>query len=132
MPIPRHAEAGQALLLMLGALTAVLVGATVLGGVAQAIGRRGDSQRAADLAALAAARALRTAYPRVFEPAEIGGRPNAAHLERDAYVGLGRRLAIDTARRNGADDVEVEFPGAALAPVRMRVRVRGRIRLGPG
>jgi len=132
MPTPHHAEAGQALLLILGALTAVLIGATVLGGVAQAIGRRGDSQRAADLAALAAARALRTAYPRVFEPAEIGGRPNAAHLERDAYVALGRRVAIETARRNGADDADVDFPGAALAPLRVRVRVRARIRLGPG
>src|SRR3954447_14493884 len=116
MPPTRSDESGQALLLVLGALVAVLLGAVVLGGVAQAIGRRGDSQRAADLAALAAARALRTAYPRGVEPARIAGRPNAAHLERDAYVALGRRLAIDTARRNGAEDVDVDLPGVALAP----------------
>jgi hypothetical protein len=132
MPTTPRAEAGQALLLMLGALAAVLVGALVLGGVAQAISRRGASQRAADLAALAGARAMRSAYPRVFAPAEIGGRPNAAHLERAEYVAIGRRIAVDTARRNGADDVDIEFPGDALAPLRVRVRVRHRIALGPG
>jgi hypothetical protein len=132
MPIMLRAEAGQALLLMLGALVAVLLGAVVLGGVAQAITRRGDSQRAADIAALAGARALRTAYPRVFEPAEIDARPNPAHLERSEYIAIGRRIALETARRNGADDVDVEFPGDALAPLRVRVRVRHRIALGPG
>ena len=54
-------ERGQSLILMLGALTAVLLGALVLGGVGRAIGVRGDRQGAADLAALAAARAMRVA-----------------------------------------------------------------------
>src|SRR5215211_598231 len=131
MPLNARAEPGQALVLMLGALVAVLLGAVVLGGVAQAITRRGDSQRAADIAALAGARALRTAYPRVFEPAEIAGRPNPVHLERSEYVAIGRRIALETARRNGARDVEVEFPGDALAPLRVRVRVRDEISIGP-
>src|SRR5215218_2666880 len=131
MPLNARAEPGQALVLMLGALVAVLLGAVVLGGVAQAITRRGDSQRAADIAALAGARALRTAYPRVFEPAEIAGRPNPSHLERSEYVAIGRRIALETARRNGARDVEVEFPGDALAPLRVRVRVRDGIPIGP-
>jgi soluble lytic murein transglycosylase-like protein len=132
MPITLRAETGQALLLMVGVLVAVLLGAVVLGGVAQAITTRGDRQRAADIAALAGARALRTAYPRVFEPTEIGGRPNPAHVERSEYLAIGRRIAMETARRNGADDVEVEFPGDALAPLRVRVRVRGQIVVGPG
>jgi hypothetical protein len=132
MPFTLRAEAGQALLLMVGALVGVLLGAVVLGGMAQAITRRGDHQRAADIAALAGARALRTAYPRVFEPAEIGGRANPAHLERSQYVAIGRRIATETARRNGADDVDVDFPGDALAPLRVRVRVRDRIAVGPG
>jgi hypothetical protein len=132
MPLNLRADAGQALLLVLGALLAVVLGAVVLGGVAQAITRRGDSQRAADIAALAAARALHTAYPRVFEPAEIGGRPNPAHLERSEYLGIGRRIALETARRNDARDVDVEFPGDALAPLRVRVRVHDRITIGPG
>jgi hypothetical protein len=132
MPFTLRSEAGQALLLMLGALVAVVLGAVVLGGVAQAITRRGDSQRAADIAALAGARALRTAYPRVFEPAGIGGRPNPSHLERTEYLAIGRRIATETARRNGADDIDVDFPGDALAPLRVRVRVRDRITVGPG
>jgi soluble lytic murein transglycosylase-like protein len=126
-----RAEDGQALLLMLGVLVTVLLGAVVLGGVAQAITSRGASQRAADLAALAGARALRTAYPRVFEPAVIGGRPNPRHLERAEYLAIGRRVALETARRNGAEDTEVQFPGDALAPLRVLVRVRDRIAIGP-
>ncbi|MEA2207303.1 MAG: hypothetical protein QOJ21_2433 [Solirubrobacteraceae bacterium] len=125
-------EAGQALLLMLGVLMAIVVGTVVLGGVARAIGVRGERQRAADLAALASARALRDVYPRVFEPAVIDGRPNPSHLDRDGYLSAGRRVAMVTARRNGARDVEVAFPGDALAPVRVRVTVRDAIRIGAG
>ena len=61
---------GQALLLVLGALAAVLLGTLLLGGVAAGISARGDRQRGADLAALSGARALRAAYPRVFIPAD--------------------------------------------------------------
>jgi hypothetical protein len=43
-------ECGQAALLMLGVLAAVLAGALVLFGFGQALGARGHSQRAADLA----------------------------------------------------------------------------------
>jgi hypothetical protein len=132
MPRIRPSEEGQALLLVVGILAAVLVGSLVLGGVARAIGVRGDRQRAADLGALAAARALREAYPRVFAPSVIRGRPNADHLERAEYLAIGRRIATLTARRNGAADVDVRFPSDALAPLRVRVVVRDRIELGPG
>src|SRR3954467_8232141 len=128
----RPAEEGQALLLVVGILVAVLVGSLVLGGVARAIGVRGDRQRAAGLGALAAARALREAYPRVFAPAVIRGQPNPDHLERAEYVAIGQRMATVTARRNGAADVDVTFPGDALAPLRVRVVVHDRIELGPG
>jgi soluble lytic murein transglycosylase-like protein len=124
-------ERGQSLILMLGALTAVLLGALVLGGVGRAIGVRGDRQGAADLAALAAARAMREAYPRVFEPAFIEGRPNPRHLERAAYLGIGRRAAQATALANGARDVGVTFPGNALAPILVRVTVRDPVDVGP-
>jgi hypothetical protein len=127
-----RSEDGQALLLVVGILAAVLVGSLVLGGVARAIGVRGDRQRAADLGALAAARALRDAYPRVFAPSVIRGRPNPEHLERSEYLAIGRRMATVTARRNDADDVEVTFPGDALAPLRVRVTVRDRIELPGG
>jgi Transglycosylase SLT domain/D-alanyl-D-alanine carboxypeptidase len=128
----RHAEQGQATLLVVGALTAVLLGAVVLGGIARAVGIRGEHQRAADLGALAGARAMRDVYPRVFAPPEIDGRPNPAHLERSEYLVLGRRIATATARRNGAADVDVTFPGKALAPLRLRVVVRDGISLGGG
>ncbi|MGZ6642759.1 MAG: hypothetical protein ACXVFT_13105, partial [Solirubrobacteraceae bacterium] len=116
---------GQALVLVLAALVALLAGTLVLGGVAAGIGAHGDHQRAADLAALSAAGAMRAAFPRVFEPADRAG-----HLERAAYLALGARAARDTARRNGMVDVRVAFPGGGLAPVRVRVVVRDPIRVG--
>jgi Transglycosylase SLT domain/D-alanyl-D-alanine carboxypeptidase/Putative Flp pilus-assembly TadE/G-like len=125
-------ERGQSVVLMLGALTAVVLGALVLGGVGRAIGVRGDRQRAADLAALAGARAMREAYPRAFEPAFIEGRPNPRHLERAAYLDIGRRAAQTTALANGARDVTVAFPGDALAPILVRVTVRDPVDVGPG
>src|SRR5918911_86424 len=125
-------EEGQAFLVVVGMLVAVLLGSVVLGGVARAVGARGERQRAADLAALAGARALREPYPRVFAPPLIDGRPNPDHLERAEYVALGRRIALETARRNGANDVEASSPGDAPAPLRTRVAVRDPIGLAPG
>jgi hypothetical protein len=120
--------AGQATVLVLGVAMALLVGALVLGAIAQRIGAQGTRQRAADLAALAGARAMHEAYPRLFEAPVVGGRRNAAHLERAAYLALGRGAATATARRNGASRVAVAFPDAAtLAPVRVRVEVRDGI-----
>jgi hypothetical protein len=125
-------EAGQALLLVVGLLMALCAGALVLGGIARGIGQRGDRQSAADLAALAAARAMHDAYTRVFEPATIRGRPNARHLERDEYLALGERAAVATAGRNGAREVRVTFPGGGLAPVHVRVTVSDPIDAGAG
>jgi hypothetical protein len=122
-----RAERGQALLLVVAALMVLLAGSLVLGAIARGIGVHADRQRAADLAALAAARAMRAAYPRVFEPAYLAGRPNPAHLERAEYLALARRAAEVTAARNGARDAVVSFPGGGLAPVRVRVVVRGAI-----
>jgi hypothetical protein len=132
-PEPRRrgdGASGQALLLVLGALLAVSVGAVVLGGIARGIGARGDRQRAADLAALAGARAMHDAYSRVFEPAVVEGRDNPEHLERSQYLALGRRAAAATAAANGADRVRVTFPGGGLAPVRVRVTVDDPILVG--
>ncbi len=125
-----RAERGQAAMLLLGLLLAVVLGAVVLGGIARGVGARGDLQRAADLAALAAARAMHDAYPRVFEPAELGGAANARHLERAEYLALGTRAAQTTASRNGAHDAQIAFPGGGLAPIRVRVIVRDAIAVG--
>lgn len=124
-------QRGQALLLTVGLLAAALIGALVLGGVARGIGARNDAQGAADLGALAAARKMREVYPRLFVPVLVGGRPNPTHLSRAAYLEHARRAAIETARRNGARDVAVDFPEAsAIAPIRVRVSVRDGIRVG--
>lgn len=129
----RRDECGQATVLVLAIAMAVLLGAFLLGAIAQGIGVQGAQQRAADLAALAAARAMHEAYPRLFEPPLIGGRPNRAHLERADYVALGRRAAVATARRNGAREIAVGFPDATtFAPVRVRVVVRDVIEVGAG
>ena len=129
----RRGSRGQASILLVGGLAGVLVGALVLGAVARAIGREGDAQRAADLAALAGARAMREAYPRLFEPATVDGRPNPRHLERAGYLELGRAAARATAAENGARAGEVAFPDAtSFAPVRIRVSVRERIEVERG
>ena len=124
---------GQASVVLVGGLAAVLVGALVLGAVSKALGREGEAQRAADLAALAGARAMREAYPRLFEPATVDGRPNPLHLDRAGYLALGRAAARATARENGAGPGEVAFPDAAsFAPVRIRVVVLERIAVERG
>jgi soluble lytic murein transglycosylase-like protein len=128
---PRGAgERGQAGLVLLGLLVAVVLGAVVLGGIARGVGARGDLQSAADLSALAAARGMHDAYPRVFEPPTIGGVVNPRHLERAGYLALGEQAARATAERNGARDVSVAFPGGGLAPIRVRVTVRDAIAVG--
>ena len=60
---------GQALVLTVGMAAAVLVGALVLGALGQALGAKSREQRAADLAAVSAAAAMRRVHPRLFEPA---------------------------------------------------------------
>src|SRR5688572_24643350 len=117
---------GQASILLLGVLVALSVGALVLGAVATAVGARDAAQRTADLAALAGARAMHAAYPRLFEPAMQAGRANPRHLEKAAYLELGRTAALAVARRNGGSPAatRVVFPDAeTIAPVRVRVTV---------
>jgi soluble lytic murein transglycosylase-like protein len=127
----RRDASGQATVLVVGLALAVLLGALVLGAIAQGIGTQGEQQRAADLAALAAARAMHEAYAGLFEAPLIAGRPNPEHLERAAYLARGRAAAVATARRNGARSVAVSFPdGATFAPVRVRVEIRDDLRVG--
>jgi hypothetical protein len=124
-------EHGQATIVLLGLAMALLLGALVLGAIAQGIGAHGGQQGAADLAALAGARAMHEAYAGLFEPPVIAGRANPAHVERAAYLERGRRAALATARRNGASKVAVSFPDAAtFAPVRVRVEIRDDLEVG--
>jgi hypothetical protein len=109
-------------------LVAVLVGVFVLSAVAHGVGRQSEAQRAADLAALAGARAMHERYFRLFEPVLIDGRPNPSHLAKDAYLAAGQDAAAAVAAANGAPDATVSFPDAeTFAPVRVRVRVQDRV-----
>jgi soluble lytic murein transglycosylase-like protein len=123
-----RSDLGQASVVLVGALLAVLAGGLVLAALARGVDRQAAQQRAADLAALAGARVMHDAYERLFEPAFLAGRPNPAHLTVAAYRAAGERAARETARRNGAHEVEVAFPDRdSFAPVRIAVTVRDRV-----
>ena len=125
-----HGESGQSLVLLLGAIAVLVAGVLTLGAFGQALGAKGRHQRAADLAAVSAARAMRDAYPRLFEPAFLRpGVPNPRHLTRAAYLALARAAAVRAAGRNGLAlrPRDVDFPERrSFAPVRVRVAVAGR------
>jgi hypothetical protein len=130
-------ERGQTTLLLLGVAFAAIAGVLVLAAFGQALGTKGRHQRAADLAAVSAARAMRDAYPRVFEPAWLRpGVPNPRHLERAEYLAVARAAAVRAGARNGVrvDQSEVRFDGDALAPLRVTVSVRGEasLHVAPG
>src|SRR3954469_421152 len=121
-------ESGQATLLMLGVLGALVVGALVLGGLGQALGAKSRHQRAADLAAMSAGAAMAKAYPRLFEPVVFpNGVPNRHHLSTLQYEALARAAAVRIGGRNGVrvNPADVRFPGDPFAPTRVAVSVRG-------
>ncbi len=127
------ASAGQASVLLVGGLAAVLVGAFVFAAVGRGAAREGAAQRAADLAALAGARAMHDAYGRLFEPVMLDHRANPQYLEKAQYLALGRAAAAGTARANGAPRARVSFPDEdSFGPVRIEVRVARRFRVGTG
>jgi hypothetical protein len=124
-------ERGQIAVLILGGLLAVAVGGLVLGALARGLATRDAAQRAADLAALAGARAMQASYARLFEPPVVAGRANPRHLEKGAYLTLGRAAAVRVAAANGAPGAAVTFPDAAtIAPARVHVRIVRRLRIG--
>ncbi len=109
---------GQAFVLLVGAMLAIVIGAAALGWLATGLASAGDRQRVADLAALAGARAM------------LDMRHRADLLTRAGYLANARQTARATARRNGARDVEVRFPDTPL-PDRVTVVVRDAIEV-PG
>jgi Putative Flp pilus-assembly TadE/G-like len=121
-------ESGQASLLLLGVLAALLAGALILFGFGQALGARSKHQRAADLAAVSAAQVMLRHYPRLFVPAVFeDGRANPHHLSNDAYLELARAAARRGASRNGVSPgrVEVSFPDTSFAPTQVTVALHG-------
>jgi hypothetical protein len=130
-------QSGQASLLFLGVLAAVLAGVLILFAFGQALGAKGKHQRGADLAAVSAAQLMSRNYPRLFEPPFLeGGIPNPHHLSNAEYLAMARAAALRGAGRNGVPPhrVDVSFPGAFFAPTRVAVGVRGaaEVRLSTG
>jgi hypothetical protein len=122
-------QRGQAAILLLGLCCALLVCVFLLFGLGRTLGAKGRHQRAADLAAMSAAVAMRAAYPRLFEPPE-----SSRHLSEADYLALTRSAAIRGARANGVriGSGDVSFPDSSFAPTRVRVTLRGSVgvRLG--
>jgi hypothetical protein len=122
---------GQALLLALGASFALIAAALALVAIAGAVTGKGRAQRAADLAAISAARSMRDDLSRLLtSPTLPNGLPNPAHLEKAAYLWRARAAAIDVAKANEVSPgrLRVSFPDAvSFAPVRVRAEVTGSI-----
>ncbi|MDP9135059.1 MAG: transglycosylase SLT domain-containing protein [Actinomycetota bacterium] len=123
-------ERGQALVLLLGVIAAVLVGTLVLVALGQALGGKSRHQRAADLAAVSAAHRMSDDYFRLFEPVTLpNGLPNPHHLSTVAYLARARSIAVRAGARNGVrlGLADVTFPDGGFAPTRVRVRARGDV-----
>jgi hypothetical protein len=122
-------ERGQALVLLLGLALALLAALGVFAALGNALLGKGRYQRAADLAAVSAARSMRDDFPRLFQPS--GGDGSwSGRLERRSYLDRARAAAIANARANGASLApgDVSFPDArSFAPLRVRVRLGGPV-----
>src|SRR6476469_7916678 len=109
---PRR-EDGQALPLALGGSCALIATALALVAIAGAVTGKGRAQRAADLAAISAARSMRDDLPRLLSPPTLpNGLPNPAHMEKAIYLWRARASAYAAAGANGVDPgrLHVSFP----------------------
>jgi Transglycosylase SLT domain/D-alanyl-D-alanine carboxypeptidase/Putative Flp pilus-assembly TadE/G-like len=129
-------EDGQALLLALGGAFALIVAALALVAIAGAMTGKGRAQRAADLAAISAARSMRDDLPRLLtSPTLPNGLPNPAHLEKGEYLARARAAAVAVSNGNGVDEsrLQISFPDlSSFAPLRVRAVVIGRLDLSTG
>jgi hypothetical protein len=129
----RPGERGQALILAMGGALALVAAALALVAIAGAVTGKGRAQRAADLAAISAARSMRDDLPALLSPRTLpGGEANPRHLAKAEYLRRARLAAIEVAEANGIapHDLEVVFPDrSSFAPVRARAEVTGTLRL---
>ena len=124
-------EGGQALPAVLGAAAALITAGLVLVAIGGAVTGEARAQRAADLAALSAARSMRDDLPRLLAPPRLpDGSPNPRHLSRGRYLAAARSAAAEAARRNGVDPERLllSFPDAeSMPPLRARARIAAEI-----
>jgi Transglycosylase SLT domain/D-alanyl-D-alanine carboxypeptidase len=127
---------GQALPLALGGAFALIVVALALVAIAGAITGKGRVQRAADLAAISAARSMRDDLPGLLSPPRLpSGAPNPRHIEKAVYLARARVAATAAAKANGVSAVRlrVSFPDAdSFAPVRAEALITAGIEVGGG
>jgi hypothetical protein len=112
-------QSGQALPALAGAGLLLILATLALAAIGGAATGKGRVQRAADLAAMSAARSMRDDVSRLLAPATSpDGRPNPRHLSRAAYLDRAHLAAVDAARRNGVHParLRVVFPDAASNP----------------
>jgi Transglycosylase SLT domain/D-alanyl-D-alanine carboxypeptidase len=125
---------GQALILALGGALALLAGALALVAIAGAMTGKGRAQRAADLAAISAARSMRDDLPRLLAPLTLpNGLSNPARIDKFAYLARARAAAIEASETNGVDPdlVVVTFPDrGSFAPLRAKAVVVARLEVG--
>ncbi|HEY2717052.1 MAG TPA: transglycosylase SLT domain-containing protein [Solirubrobacterales bacterium] len=109
----------------------LIAGALALVAIAGAVTGKGRVQRAADLAAISAARAMKDSLTRLLAPATLpNGLPNPFHISKASYLAQAREAALAAGRANGVDPgrLRVDFPDAAsFAPVRARAVVVARL-----
>jgi hypothetical protein len=127
-------ESGQALILALGGAFVLLAGVLALVAIAGAVTGKGRVQRAADLAAISAARSMRDDLSKLLSaPTLANGLPNPAHLGKSAYLARARLAAVEASKANGVDParLQLSFPDAnSFPPVRAKASVVARLELG--
>jgi len=131
-----YREDGQALPLALGGTFALIAAALALVAIAGAVTGKGRVQRAADLAAISAARSLRDDLPRLLSPSTLpNGTPNPRHIAKAAYLSRARAAALAVSRRNGVATTRLHlfFPDQdSFAPVRVKAVVMVTLEIGGG
>ena len=127
-------QGGQALILALGGVVALTIAALALVSIAGALTGKGRAQRAADLAALAAARSMRDDLPRLLAPPRLpGGLPNPFHIGKQRYLARARAAATRIGAANGVapERLRLSFPDrGSFAPLRSRALVLGSLQTG--
>ena len=135
-PAPRAsprlaAEAGQALPLVLGGVVALVFATLALAAFGGAVTGKSRAQRAADLAALSAARSMRDDFDRLFVPARRpDGSANPAHLDKPEYLERALAAAAEAAERNavGEGRLRIEFPDRhSFAPLLVRAEIAAEL-----
>ncbi len=132
----RGNEDGQALPLALGGGLALIAAALALVAIAGAVTGKGRAQRAADLAAISAARSMRDELSDLLSPARLpNGAPNPHHLDKATYLRRARSAALDAAEANGVAETQLRLSFTderSFAPLRVKAVVLGELEVGAG